>query len=35
VLVMGAVALLVAGAGAGGVLAYRAWIGLRPPPRRT
>ena len=36
VLVMGAVALLVLGGGAGApCCVYRAWVGLRPRPRRT
>ena len=35
VLVMGAVALVVVAAGAGAVLVYRAWVGLRPRPRGT
>lgn len=35
VLVMGAVVLVVAAGGASAVLVYRAWIGLRPRPRRT
>jgi hypothetical protein len=35
VLVMGVVALVVVGGGASVVLVYRAWLGLRPRPRRT
>jgi hypothetical protein len=35
VLVMGVVALVVVGGGASAVLVYRAWLGLRPRPRRT
>jgi hypothetical protein len=35
VLVMGAVVLVVAAGGASAVLVYRAWVGLRPRPRRT
>ena len=35
VLVMGAIALVVLGGGAGAVLVYRAWVGLRPRPRAS
>ncbi len=35
VLVMGAVLLVVAAGGASAVLVYRAWVGLRPRPRRS
>ena len=35
VLVLGAVVLVVAAGAAGAVLVYRAWVGLRPRPRRT